>query len=435
MVYRLRKRSAWTGTCVVEKPLSYFQPREITAQFAGVAVKVITRPGFARWDLVSPASRLLSETIELPQKKAGSHFNLLFMGLGHCALGAALEKRFDSKHLWITDTTITALEMARRTMQANKIEGAHFIDDPLRLSSFQESIDLVVMELPKGRAFTRRWLSEAHRALQPGGALYLAGSKKEGIKTAIDDAQALFGNAIILGYKKGCRVARMVKNKGSQVLPKWIEEPGIQPDTWIEHNVEIQGEQFHLCSLPGVFSAGSLDEGTSLLLTDLPSLASARVLDAGCGYGIIGLYAWRMGAVQVDMIDNHLLSITCAKENIRRDMSRTRQSTPIGGSSLLIRQIEESNRIRAFAADFLEISPDDGYTHILSNPPFHAGQEVDLLAAQALITRSFHLLQPGGHLILVANRFLRYDRPMKSLFGNVTYILETGKYHILASIK
>jgi 16S rRNA (guanine1207-N2)-methyltransferase len=91
--------------------------------------------------------------------------------------------------------------------------------------------------------------------------------------------------------------------------------------------------------------------------------------------------------------------------------------------------------MRAFAADMLDFVPDYGYTHIITNPPFHAGIEVDTLAAQAFIAQAYRLLEPGGQLILVANRFLRYDRLMKTLFGNIAYPVETGKYHVLSSTK
>ena len=41
-------------------------------------------------------------------------------------------------------------------------------------------------------------------------------------------------------------------------------------------------------SLPGVFSANELDNGTSLLLSTLTSPIQGKVLDVGCGAGVIG---------------------------------------------------------------------------------------------------------------------------------------------------
>ncbi len=413
---------------------NFFRPRELTAVYAGQTVRAITRPGFARWDQISPASRLIAETITPPAGKSGSSIDLLLLGFGHCALGVALYERLHPGSLWVADTTSTALDMARRTMEANYITGVHFVTDPLQMSSFQNRFDLIAMELPKGRAFTRRWLLEAYHALKPGGVLSLAGANKEGIQPAIEDALALFGNASLQGYKKGSRVARMVKMDISTNSPGWVEEPGVKPGTWIEFDAIVGKEHYHFFSLPGVFSAGRLDEGTALLIDHLPDLASARVLDAGCGYGPIGLAAWRAGASQVDMVDNHLLSIACAMENIRR------QTSGSGGTISTHAAPEnqppgKSRALRAFAADFLDLTMGDGYTHVISNPPFHAGRQVDLLSAQALIAHSFHLLLPGGQLLLVANRFLRYDRLMYDLFGNISTVLETGKYHILASTK
>ena len=55
--------------------------------------------------------------------------------------------------------------------------------------------------------------------------------------------------------------------------------------------------------------------------------------------------------------------------------------------------------------------------------------------AQAFITHSSYILNPGGRLVLVANRFIRYDRLMKEVFGNVKEVVETGKFHVLESVR
>ncbi len=401
--------------------MSYYQIREFPASLRGQPLLVVTKPGFAHWDEVTPAAHLLAEAAYFPPRPDTLPLEVLALGCGHAALGVALARLPGVGNVWLADTTLTALNMARRTLQANQVENAHLLSDPLALASLPGHFDAVYIELPKGRQFTRRWLAEAHSVLKIGGSLYLAGANVEGIQPAIKDARALFGNATILGYKKGNRIARLVKEELASLPPAWIGEPGIQPGTWIEFEIERGGVSLHLRSLPGVFSADRLDEGTAFLLDHLSLPSTARVLDAGCGYGVIGLFAWRLGVSSVDMIDNHLLAIACARENIRQN------ATP-GLDSLAF-------TVRAFLADALDFTPDYGYTHIVSNPPFHAGRKVDNIAALAFIQHARRFLTPGGQLILVANRFLRYDRLMQDLFGNLSRPAESGKYHILASVK
>jgi 16S rRNA (guanine1207-N2)-methyltransferase len=407
----------------------YSKLREFEALLDGQPVRVVTKPGFANWKEVTPATYLLAQAARsLPKnadqfagKPGSAHYQILVLGCGHGALGAVIASQPGVGEVWLADTTITALEMTERTLQGNHITNAHLLKDLLSLPMMQARFDLVFMELPKGRRLTRRWLFEAHLTLKPGGSLFLSGANDEGIQPAIRDGQSMFGNASILSYKKGSRIARLVKDEDPLPIPEWASEPGILPKSWIEFKMQRNGIDLHLCSLPGVFSAGNLDGGTALLLDHLSLSAAARVLDAGCGYGVIGLFAWRLGVRSVDMVDNNLLAIACARENIVRNAGPM-----ISG---------QDTTIRAFPADALEFIPTHDYTHILSNPPFHAGKAVDTHAAQAFIQQANRFLDPGGQLILVANRFLRYDRLMQDQFGNISRIAETGKYHLLSSVK
>lgn len=54
-------------------------------------------------------------------------------------------------------------------------------------------------------------------------------------------------------------------------------------------HAELLGRSFRFEAHPGLFAADRVDEGTRLLLEQLPSRAPASVLDLGCGYGALGL--------------------------------------------------------------------------------------------------------------------------------------------------
>ena len=47
-------------------------------------------------------------------------------------------------------------------------------------------------------------------------------------------------------------------------------------------------EDLTIYSLPGVFSAAELDTGTGLLLSTIDNKIKGKVLDLGCGAGVIG---------------------------------------------------------------------------------------------------------------------------------------------------
>jgi 16S rRNA (guanine1207-N2)-methyltransferase len=391
---------------VRNKPGSYYQSETFAASLLGQTLQVVSKPGLSNWDRITPATVLLAETVEAPPAA-----RVLLLGCGHGALGVALARQVPDGHVALMDTNFIALAMAEQTLKANEAANAQVQPAISVLPEQAGAFDTVVMELPKGRKLARRWLVEARAALKPGGELYLAGANEQGIQSAIQDAAALFGGAAVLRYKKGNRVARATRDPQAASQPEWAGEAGIAPGTWREFEVDVRGYAFRLRSLPGVFAYDDdLDEGTRLLLAQLHISPGARVLDVGCGYGIIGLAAARLGAGHVDMVDVNLLAIAAARENI-------------AGNHI--------SNADAFPSDAFNAVRNRRYDLIASNPPFHTGKSVDFEVTHAFVEHARSVLEPGGQLLLVANKFIRYDHLMQATFDTVECLVETNKYHVL----
>jgi 16S rRNA (guanine1207-N2)-methyltransferase len=409
----------------MENPLAlpYYQLKEFSAQLCGQNVRVISKPGLPNWDEVTPAIQLLAEQVHL-----GENSQALVMGCSNGALGVSLCRQVKASGLKMVDTNWAALRVSKTTMAANGFPSVPV--EPLQYPLPAQAYNTILIHLPKGRKLARRWLVETWSALMPGGDLYLAGANAEGIQSVIKDAGSLFGNATVLAFRKGSRVARMVKQHAPGIataspldreailadfqLPAWTAEPGIARDSWCEFTTSVWGESFTIRSLPGVFSIDRLDDGTELLLQQLTPkrVQGRRVLDFGCGYGLIGLVAARLGAEWADMLDVDLSAVASARENCARN------------------QIQNAE---ARQSDLLDAVGPEHYDLILSNPPFHTGKQVEYGIAETFIAHSHFILQPGGNLVLVANRFIRYDRLMKDVYGNVNILAETGKYHVIES--
>ncbi len=372
----------------------------MSVAIAGKTISVIAKPGLPYWNTVSPAVHLLAEEASPGEKT-------LLIGCGRGELAALFTPR---TRLWLADNNHLALQTTRLTLQENNLPPVEIIQLPLPTAEF----DTVAMTLPKGRKLARRWLVEAHAALADGGALYLAGANDEGIQSVLADADSLFGNSGILGYKKGNRIARMRKLAHERSLPPWASEPGIARGSWYEWELTVLGKTYALRTLPGVFSYDQLDEGTALLLEHLQVPAGASVLDFGCGYGIIGMAAAQMGAASVDLVDADLFAIASAQENLARN------GIPNG---------------RVLPSDVLSAVSDQKYQLVVSNPPFHSGKSVEYTMTETFITHAYHLLEAGGQMMLVANRFIRYDRLLQSVFGQAEVVAQTGKFHVLRASK
>jgi 16S rRNA (guanine1207-N2)-methyltransferase len=281
--------------------------------------------------------------------------------------------------------------------------------DVMTLGERSGAYDRVVLPVPPDRDLARRWLLTARAALAPGGTLLLAGANAEGIRSVIADAAALFGPPRAEHYAQKHRVARFPSGAMPEDEPSWVSAAGIAPGTWQRVGVRVGEDAIALETMPGVFAGDRLDAGTRLLLDLLAVTPGARVLDVGCGAGVIGVQASRLGAGTVDLVDANLLAVAATKRNLDR----------LGVPG------------RALASDVYAAVAGERYDLIVSNPPFHRGKRVDLSVADRLITGAPAHLRPGGRLLLVANAFLAYGKQMERAFRRVETIATTRQYHVL----
>jgi 16S rRNA (guanine1207-N2)-methyltransferase len=266
------------------------------------------------------------------------------------------------------------------------------------------------MIAPPQRDLARRWLLEAYNALKPDGRLYLAGANRAGIQPIIADAAALFGSAGQIANRARQRVALARRISGAQPAPDWARVPGIAPASWYEFQVERRGQQLQIASRPGVFAYQHLDAGTAMLLDALEVPPGAAVLDLGCGSGIIGVMAAKLGAGSVDMVDNNFAAVAAARHNIA------------------LNQIANA---RVLAGDVLSRLAGRRYDLILSNPPFHSGKQTSYAVTRALISQARAALNPGGQMLLVANRFLTYEQELQAHFSRLTKLADDGRYQVV----
>lgn len=382
------------------------QERIIEDRLGHHPMRVATRPGFPHWEEISPAVRLFANNARISPDE-----RVLVCPCGHGALGMWAARQTTSTTL--LDVNIIAIEMARRTLDLNGVR-----DVPVRAalpSTLALAFDVVLLPLPKGRSFARLLLLQAFNVLRDGGRLYLAGPNRGGIKSVIRDAEELFGAAGILAYKGGNRIALLQKDDQASSLPAIYREPGIIPHTYRTFQIEVNGESFTACTRPGVFSWQSLDAGTRLLLETVQVRETDRVLDMGCGYGIIGIYAARRATRgSATLVDVNVLACDCARQSVTAN---------------------DIERAKVLLGDVLPPEADNTFSLVLSNPPFHTGHDVARGTARAFIRRAFRALRFKGRLAIVANRFLPYDDTIEEVFGSVNILRRTSKYHVLGAQK
>lgn len=275
----------------------------------------------------------------------------------------------------------------------------------------QGSVDLVAIEASGDRDLARRWITLAREVTRPDGVVLVAGPNDAGIRRVIGDARDAIGLSVVEDYRRRSRVAHIAVPAVLPEAPEWTREPGIAPGSWARFTLQEGGADLVFETLPGVFSADRLDEGTRFLLEHLEPPEGASVLDVGCGAGVIGVVAGLRGAGSVTMTDVSLLAVAAARRNAR-----------LAGVS-----------VHVVAGDVYSGIEGEAYDLIVSNPPFHQGKMIDYDMPQRLIGEASEYLKPGGRLVIVANAFLPYDRVMRAHFAEVDVVAATRQYRVLAT--
>lgn len=153
----------------------------------------------------------------------------------------------------------------------------------------------------------------------------------------------------------------------------------------------VWGNRLRLVSGSGVYAKGRLDIGTGILLEEAPP-TSGRILDLGCGYGVIGLaIAKASPQTSVVGVDVNERAVLLANENARALGLEDRCTFTTGD----------------VAGEFDEI---------WSNPPIRIGKE----ALHDLLLEWLPRLAPGGRAVMVVGKNLGAD-PLQRWLGEQGY--------------
>lgn len=169
-----------------------------------------------------------------------------------------------------------------------------------------------------------------------------------------------------------------------------------------------EGFDYVFHTLDTLFSYKQVDLGTRQMIEHIDLQPGSKVLDLGCGYGVVGIWAAHtIGPEKVVMSDVNIAALEMAAENVK-------------ANNLDEIQIIHSNRF--------DHIPDIDFSLIMSNPPYHT----DFSVAKAFIEGSHKHLQIGGWLVMVTKRFDWYKNKIHSVFGGVKWIESNGYYVFMA---
>lgn len=265
----------------------------------------------------------------------------------------------------------------------------------------EKKFELLLIFIPKAKQELQYLLANLTPHLEQGATIILVGEKKCGIKSA---------NSLLKPYASQINSLDSARHCSLLYCELSHQVATFNQVDWIKtYSIKIDNIALEICSLPGVFSHGELDKGTELLLKNLPKNLKGNLLDFGCGAGVIGCYIKTLfPTLEIDMVDINAYALASSKLSL----------------------IKNKFKANVFASNVFS-TVDKKYNTLISNPPFHSGKETNYTSAETFINQSPTKLKSKGTMLIVANKFLRYEPLLTEVYNNPTITQQNNKFKLL----
>lgn len=298
----------------------------------------------------------------------GSH---LVVQANYGVVGIILAASADS--VVMSETSARAARLSRENRNRNDVTATvSLVESPSCLPDQFETASYA----PAGYtpiALGKQRIVDTLATLRPGGTLSVAGRTE----TGLDRYERCL--------ETHCPTVETVLKTGAGRVIRATRPDQFSPPEFLtvrEIDTTVDGVDLSLRSVPGLFSADSLDHGTRHLLETATVQDGETVLDLACGYGPVGTYAASVADVEVVLTDDDVRATNCAERSLDTTGADGTVVTADGTRGL-----------------------DRQFDRVLSNPPTHAGSGV----LSEMFTGVADVLTDDGELSVVHHEELDLD--------------------------
>jgi len=294
------------------------------------------------------------------------------------------------------------LEMARETTERHG-------DLPVTLAVGADPSDgpwdLVLLPTNKDDSteLLRERLEFALVALKPGGLLVASTSKRR---------DRALRELVVKQFGAATNVPGPTRTSGVAYVARRRKDAKVRLRKRQRTFTVMEGDRaLEFISRPGVFCHGRLDDGTRALLAVMDVAEAKRVLDLGCGVGMVGaVAALRSPEAHVTFLDSNARALDCTMRNL--------DALGLTGRSDLVLT---ANAVRDLDGDF---------DLIVTNPPYYGNYRI----VEMFLDTAADFLAPGGRFVLVTKDTEWHATSMARLIGPVERATRGG-YSVLTATR
>ena len=264
--------------------------------------------------------------------------------------------------------------------------------------------DLIIMQFPKSKKELYFNLAMLAHCCSLETKILIVGDNKGGVKSLPKMIKKHVQYCEKLDSARHCILFELALNELTTEfdLNEWFHF----------YSLNIANTDIQVAALPGVFSQEKLDIGTSVLLNNFQPEMEGKLLDFGCGAGVIAaFYGKRNLGLDLTMADVSALALASAQKTM------------------------ELNGLCATVIATDSLSEVSGqYQHVISNPPFHQGLKTHYAATESFLEGISKHMHKNGDITIVANSFLKYSPIMEKYIGKTIKLHQEQGFSLYQAI-